>query len=119
VTQATGVNKRVTTFVNKKKKVAHFFSVDRDGAIQICSEGSGSLSCFPFMSAGEKLFVGGRPNFSKGNYYRDLFAYTICGKAIVRLGAIESIPMRRKTPILVSKNRILLEENNKLSLVVF
>jgi hypothetical protein len=123
VTQGTGVTKRV--MCASDNETTHFFSVDRDGAIEICAYES-EPSCFPYMSAAEKLFVGGQ-NFTEGTNqyeeedlnYQDWFAYAIRGNDIVKLGAIESIPFKEKQPILVSKNRILLVENNHLLLVVF
>jgi hypothetical protein len=122
VTRGTGVTKRVMC---ASDKATHFFSVNRDGTLKICADDSDS-SCFPFMSAEEKIFVGGQ-NYSEGSNeyeeedlnYQDWFAYAIRGNDIVKLGAIESIPFKEKQPILVSKNRILLVENNHLLLVVF
>jgi hypothetical protein len=124
LTRETGSTKRIT--VISDNETTHIFSVDRDGAIKICSDTSGLLSCFPFMTVEEKLFVGGQ-NFTEGTNqygeedinYQDYYAYTIRGNDIVKLGAIESIPFKEKQPILVSKNRILLVENNHLLLVVF
>ena len=122
VTRETGVTKRVAF---ASDKATHFFSVNRDGTLKICADDSDS-SCFPFMSAEEKIFVGGQ-NYSEGTNeygsgdlnYQDWFAYAICGNNVVRLGTIESIPFKEKQPILVSKNRILLAQTNHLFLVVY
>ena len=112
VTQGTGVTKRVMC---ASDKATHFFSVNRDGTLKICADDSDS-SCFPYMSEEEKIFVGNDCGADDLNYW---FAYAIRGNDIVKLGAIESIPFKEKQPILVSKNRILLVENNHLLLVVF
>ncbi len=116
VTRETGVTKRV---MRASDEATHFFSVDRDGALKICtddSDDSGS-NCFPYMSEEEKIFVGGGELLNGADDW--WFAYAIRGNDIVKLGAIESIPFKEKEPILVSKNRILVVENNQLLLVVF